>query len=217
MTQRAPILGIAGLVFLLFGLLSHWLAYDPGRGIFAFGWYSLLHLVAGVVCLAWYFATGASSLTDFVRQRSTRYGLGALVYSGLFVAVVGMVNFLGTRYHARFDLSEEGVNSLSPQSHEVLDRLDEQVSIEAFIEGGRDPVLEELFEAYDYHGDRISHRFIDPQIRPELAQEAGITQVPTLRISKGERSTLVTATDEESVTNGIPPKRVGWPGRSSCT
>ncbi|MEE8310646.1 MAG: Gldg family protein [Candidatus Binatia bacterium] len=203
MVPRAPILGITGLIFVLFGLLSHWLAYDPAGGLFAFGWYSMLHLGLGFACLAWYFATGSSSLTHFVRMRSTKYGAGALLYSALFLTVVVMLNFLGARYHKRFDFSAEGVNSLSQQSREVLDRLDEDVLIEAFIEGGREPVLEELFGAYRYHSDRIQHRFIDPQIRPELAQAAGIAQVPTLRITKGDRSTLVNATEEESVTNGI--------------
>lgn len=203
MVPRAPILGLTGLIFVLFGFLSHWLAYEPARGLFAFGWYSLLHLVVGFACLAWYFTSGTSSLSHFVRRRSTKYGAGALLYSALFLTVVVMLNFLGARYHKRFDFSAEGVNSLSQQSREVLDRLEEDVLIEAFIEGGREPVLEELFGAYRYRSDRIRYRVIDPQIRPELAQEAGIAQVPTLRITKGDRSTLVNATDEESVTNGI--------------
>ncbi len=203
MSNRAPILGITGLVFLAFGLMSHWLAYDPARGIFAFGWYSLAHLIAGAVCLGLYLSTGGSSLSDFLKQRSTRYGAGALLYSILFVSVVVMINFMGARYNKRFDMSVEGVNSLSPQSREVLDRLDEDVTIDAFIEGGRDPVIEELFNAYRYHSDRLQYRFVDPQVRPELAEQAGISHVPALRITKGDRSTLVQQTDEESVTNGI--------------
>jgi ABC-type uncharacterized transport system involved in gliding motility auxiliary subunit len=150
----------------------------------------------------------------FARQRSTRYGIGALFYSGMFVVILVMLNFLGTRYHARIDLSAEGVNSLSPQSIEVMKALDGEVTIDAFVEGGRDPVIAELFDAYRYHTTRISVSFVDPQLRPELAQRAGISQVPTLRVSKGERSTLVTSADEESVTNGIrrvmnpTPKRI---------
>jgi len=200
---RAPILGIAGLIFVLFGLLSHWFTYNPMVGFFSFGWYSLAHLVVGAVCLAWYFTKGSASLGQFVRQRSTRYGLNALVYSVLFVAVIAMINFMGARYNKRIDMSAAGVNTLSDQSLAVLDGLDSEVTIEAFMTGGRDPVLEELFGAYRYRSDQVSYSFVDPQIRPELAQQAGISQVPTLKISKGERSTLVTKTDEESVTNGI--------------
>lgn len=204
MGSRAPILGITGLILLFFGVLSHWLSYNPAEGFFAsFGWYSLLHLFAGVGCVLAYFTRGSGSLSDFVRQRSTKYGFNALAYTVVFVALFAMINFLGARYHKRFDVSTAGVNSLSEQSRKILTALTEGVAIDAFVEDGRDTVLEELLDAYKYETDRVQVRILDPQIRPELAQEAGIAQVPTLRIRMGERSTLVTKTDEESITNGI--------------
>jgi ABC-type uncharacterized transport system involved in gliding motility auxiliary subunit len=203
MTSRAPILGIAGLIFALFGLLSHWLTYNPAAGFFAFGWYSLLHIITGVFCLIWYFVSGSGSVRQFIRARSTRYGTNAVVYTALFIAIVVMINFLGTRYHKRVDMSAEGVNTLSPQSREVLDRLQEDVKIDVFLQAGRDPVLEELFEAFKYRSDRVEIRHVDPQIHPEVAQEAGITQVPSIRVSMADRDTVITETDEESVTNAI--------------
>ena len=204
MSARAPILGITGLVLLLFGTLSHWLAYNPAEGFFAsIGWYSLLHLVAGVACLIAYFTRGSGSLSAFLSSRSTKYGLNAAVYTVFFVAVFVMINFLGARYHKRFDMSVAGVNSLSEQTRKVLSTLEDVVEIDAFVEDGRDTVLEELLEAYEYESERVKTRFVDPQLRPELAQEAGISQVPTVRVQMGERSTLVTDTQDEAVTNGI--------------
>jgi ABC-type uncharacterized transport system involved in gliding motility auxiliary subunit len=203
MTSRAPILGIAGLIFLLFGLMAHWLTYNPADGFFALGWYALLHVVAGVVCLVWYFVSGSGSAREFVRARSTRYGTNAIVYTALFVAVVVMLNFLGARYHRRIDMSAEGVNTLSQQSREVLDRLEEDLKIDVFTQAGRDAALEELFEAYKYRTERVQIRYVDPQIRPEVAREAGITQVPSIRVAMADRNTIITETDEESVTNAI--------------
>jgi ABC-type uncharacterized transport system involved in gliding motility auxiliary subunit len=202
-SRRAPILGIAGLVFIFFGLLSHWWTYDPLSGFFSFGWYSLVHLAAGFTCLALYFTKGSGSIGEFVRQRSTRYGMNAVVYSVLFVAIVVMVNFLGTRYHKRFDASVANVNTISQQSREVLAHLPAPVHVDAFLDGGRDPVVEELFDSYRYYSDKIDVRYIDPQVSPEAAQKAGITKVPSLRVSMGDRSTTITSTDEESVTNAI--------------
>ena len=202
MTSRAPILGIAGLIFLAFGLISHWLTYNPAAGFFAFGWYALLHLAAGLVCLVWYFLSGSGSVTQFVRARSTRYGANAIVYTAFFVAVVGMLNFLGVRYHKRFDLSAEGVNTLSEQSRAMLDKLEEDVKIDVFWQT-RDPVLEELFDAYKYRTKHVEVRFIDPQVRPEVAQEAGISQVPSIRVTMADRNTVITETDEEAITNAI--------------
>lgn len=202
--SRAPILGITGLVLVAFGGLSHWLAYNPADGFFSsIGWYALVHLVSGIACLGLYFARGSGSLSAFVSQRSTRFGANAALYTTLFVVVFVMINFLGTRYHKRFDMSASGVNSLSEQSKTILAGLTEPIEIDAFVEDGRDTVLEELLDAYKYESDRVAVRFVDPQLRPELAQQAGIIQVPTIRLKAGERSTLVTNTDEEAVTNGI--------------
>ena len=201
--QRAPIIGLTGLILVCFALLSQWWLRNPADSLLQVGWYGLAHLVAGVICLAVYFTGGGSSLGDFVRQRSTRYGMNAGVYSLLFMAVVVMVNLMAARHHYRIDLSVAGINSLSEQSQKVLDSLDEEVRIEAFLEGGRDPVLEELLSAYRYHSDLIIARSIDPQIHPGLAQAALISQVPSLKVSMGDRSTVVTMTDEQSVTNAI--------------
>lgn len=203
MAPRAPILGIIGLVLIAFGLLAHWMTYDPAESFFSFGWFAMAHVVAGAIASAAYLAMGSGSLFDFVRRRSTRYGVNAATYSVLFIAMIFMANFLGTRYHSRFDLSTERVNSLSDQSVAVVDTLEADLTIDAFVDGGGDPVLEELLSAYRYASDRISYRIIDPQVSPTLAQAAGVSQVPTLKLTLDGKSTLVTNTDEQDVTNGI--------------
>jgi ABC-type uncharacterized transport system involved in gliding motility auxiliary subunit len=203
MTQRAPILGISGLILLFFGSLAHWLTYNPAEGFFAFRWFSATHLVVGLVCLIGQFVAGQGSWTTFLGRRSTRYGANAVLYSLVFVVVFGMINFLGARYHSRIDVTSAGVNSLSDQSRSVIDALEGTVRVDAFVENGANPVLEEMLSAYRYESDKIEFQVIDPQLRPELTQEAGITQVPSLRIAFGERSTVVTAIEEEAITNGI--------------
>ncbi|MFP6625712.1 MAG: Gldg family protein [Deltaproteobacteria bacterium] len=203
MGGRTPILGISGIVFVFFAILAHYLTKQPGSGLLAFNWYSLVHLAGGLGCLVAYFMGGSASVGDFIARRSTRFGANALVYSILFLTVVVMLNFMASRYHYRVDMSVAGVNSLSQQSREVLDRIQGEVHVDAFIEGGRDTVLEELFSAYRYYSDKVTVRFIDPQIHPELAQTALITHVPSLKVYLGENKTVITKTDEESVTNAI--------------
>jgi len=210
-SRRAPILGILGLVLMTFGLLAHWMTRNPAESWFAFSWYALAHLVAGALCLIAYFAGGSASIGEFVRQRSTRYGVNALVYSVLFVAVVVMLNFLGARYHRRVDMSASQVNSLSEQSKKIIDGISGDLEMEAFVEGGRDSVLEELLDAYRYENPHVKIRFVDPQVQPQLAQEAGVSQVPTVRLKLGDQTTLVTKADEESITNGI--HRISSSGR----
>lgn len=203
MSQRAPILGITGLILLFFGFLAHWLTYNPAEGFFSFRWFSAAHLAVGLACLIGQFVTGQGSWKIFLGRRSTRYGANAVIYSLIFVVVFAMINFLGARYHSRIDVTSANVNSLSDQSRSVLEAVEGTVTVDAFVENGASPVLEEMLSAYRYESDNIEYQLVDPQLRPELTQEAGITQVPSLRIAFGERSTVVTAMEEEAITNGI--------------
>ena len=201
--NRAPILGIAGLVFLAFGLVEHWMTRLPQQSLFALDWFALLHVSAGLVCILWYFASGSGSLTEFVRRRSTRYGTNAVVYSIVFVLVVVMLNFIGTRYSKRWDLSAAGVNSLTDATRQVLDKLDSDVQILAFVGPQDKSFVREVSEIYSAYTGKVKWQIVDPQISPELAQKELIASIPTLKIKQGDRSTTINKIDEESITNGI--------------
>ncbi len=203
MGNRAPILGIAGLVFLAFGLIEHWMTRLPQQGLFTMGWFALLHGSAGLVCILWYFASGSGSLTEFLRRRSTRYGTNAVVYSIIFVVVVTMLNFIGTRYSKRWDLSAASVNSLTDATKQVLDKLDGEVQILAFVGPQDKAFVREVSEIYASYSTKVKWQIVDPQVSPELAQKELIATIPTLKIKQADRSTTVAKIDEESITNGI--------------
>lgn len=203
MGKRAPILGIAGLVFLLFGLIEHVMTINPIVGFWDFGWFSIAHIAAGLLCIAWFFTSGTGSMMEFLRRRSTRYGTNALVYSAVFVLVVVMLNWLGARYNKRWDMSAAGVNSLTDASKQVLDKLDGDVEILAFVGPQEKPFVQEVSGIYGYYSSKLKWQIIDPQASPEIAQRELIQSVPTLKIKMGERSTTVSKVDEESITNGI--------------
>ncbi|MFN2426305.1 MAG: GldG family protein [Candidatus Binatia bacterium] len=203
MGKRAPILGIAGLVLLLFGFIEHIMTMNPMLGFWDFGWFALVHIGAGLVCIAWFFTSGSGSLTEFVKRRSTRYGTNALVYSVIFIVVVVMLNVFGVRYNKRFDMSAAGVNSLTDSSKQVLDKLDGDVEILAFVGPQEKPFVKEVSEIYGYYSDKLKWQIIDPQATPEVAERELIQSIPTLKIKMGERSTTVDKIEEEAITNGI--------------
>ena len=107
-----------GIAIILFGLIEHVMTMNPILGFWDFGWFAIAHVAAGLVCVAWFFASGTGSLTEFVRRRSTKYGTNALLYSVLFIFVVVMLNIFGVRYNKRWDMSAAGVNSLTDASRQ---------------------------------------------------------------------------------------------------
>jgi ABC-type uncharacterized transport system involved in gliding motility auxiliary subunit len=205
MTRRAPILGIAGLTFVAFGAIEHWMTYLPGGPFFSFAedWFAGTHVAAGLVCLAFWLASDSTSMTSFLKLRSTRYGASAVIYSLLFVTVVAMLNFVGIRYNARFDLSAANVNSLSEQSLKVVAALDEDVEILAFAGPADRGFIENIAKIYQHESPRLTFRIIDPQVHPEVAQRELISTIPTLKIKIGDRATVVNQLDEAAITNGI--------------
>jgi len=195
--RSAALFGLMGLIFLGFGLAATALVglEDP---------YVLLNLAAGVGLLLAYLAFGFESFRTMVGQRSTRYGAGAAVYTLLFIALVAGGNYLGARHHHRWDVTEGGIYTLSPQSRKVVESLKEDLVMTGFVEGGTSPQLETLLESYGYVApSRVKFQLVDPDKEPALVDQMKITTAPSLHLQYGKESFVVTQPSEESITNGI--------------
>lgn len=197
MSRYLQISGISGLVLTLFGLVAYFFTNnirDP---------YVLIHLILGVLCLLIYLFTQGGRLFRSLRSRSTRAGMHSAFYSLLFIGVLIMLNFLSTRHHQRWDLTEANVFSLSPQSVLVVEQLKKDLEIYGFFERGRNPEVTDLIKSYQYHSPKIEFRAIDPNRHPEMARRWKIQRLNTLHIRYGDESTNITDMSEEAVTNAI--------------
>ena len=197
MTRSAALFGLLGLLFLAFGFVgTAFLApVDP---------FVLVNVIAGAALLVAYLAFGFESFRALVGERSTRYGASAALYSLLFVALIGMLNYLGARYHHRWDLTEAGVYTLSPQSKKVVEALPDTLKMTAFVEGGRNAAIESLLDSYRYANPaKVEVAFLDPDREPALAEQMKITTLPSVHLAVGGETFTVTQPSEETVTNGI--------------
>lgn len=205
MGRYASLLGLLGLILLGFGLIARLflgLGADP-----AFGPDDLLvwfHLGFGTLILLAYLTFGLENLRTVVGQRSTRYGAGAAVYTLLFVALIAGGNYLGHRHHTRWDVTEGGIYTLSPQTTKVVGNLKEDLAMTAFVEGGVNPGLESLLESYTYaNPSRVKMRMVDPDKEPTLVDQMKITTAPSVNLQYGKESFVVTQPSEETITNGL--------------
>src|SRR5262245_588761 len=139
-----------------------------------------------------------------VGARSTRYGAGAIVYSLLFVALIAGANYVSARRHHRWDVTEAGVYTLSPQSKKVVEALKDDLVATAFVEGGVSPPLETLLESYQYASPaHMKFRLVDPDKEPGLVESMKITTAPSVNLQYGKESFVVTQPSEETITNGV--------------
>jgi ABC-type uncharacterized transport system involved in gliding motility auxiliary subunit len=196
MARLGSFYGVVGGIFLLFAGVAYFITR-------MFSLYVIAHLLLGVLALAIYLTSARGSLRTFLGERSTKQGAQALSYSVLFFLILVMVNYLSTRNHHRFDVTESGVFSVSPQTRSVLQKIDKPLEIHAFVEAGSDPALRELLSGYRDMSEKVTFRLIDPDKQPDLAEKFQITTIPAVHMQYDGRTNVVNKISEEELTNGV--------------
>ena len=127
------------------------------------------NLVIGIVLLV----TAAAMNVDALRERMSsgearragKYGTSAVLSTVLGIALLGMLGFLSTRYHHRFDWSEQKVYTLSDQSQKVLEGLDQDVAVTALVSAVDQAPVRELLERAVGSRARIEYLSFTPPVR----------------------------------------------------
>jgi len=198
--RNTSLLGLIGLILLMFaGVAAMFTRAQSSVDVL----YIFINGLFGLFAIIAYLSAGLDNLRNVVSERSTKYGANVLISSAVFMGVLVLVNYLSVRHHHRFDLTEQGVFSLSAQSINVVKNLQDDLQIQAFVEGGVNPELRELLESYAYQSPKVKFQIIDPDKQPEMAEKYHITAYNTVRLEYGKESTTITQPTEESLTNAI--------------
>ncbi len=207
-----PLLAALGVVGIGFSLLSFVIVIASGAGISSdLGWIGG-NLVIGLVLLV----TAAAMNIDALRERMSsgearragKYGTSAVLSTLLGIALLGMLGFLGTRYHHRFDWSEQKVHTLSDQTKKVLEGLEQDVDVTVLVSSIDQAPVRELLDRYTYVSPRFRVEYADPNERPGLLEEfeidaAKLGEHGLVRVAIGGEAVEVTQIDEEHVTNAM--------------
>ena len=142
-------------------------------------------------------------MPDSLSQRTLKYGSNALTVILIAVAILAVVNFLSTRYHARFDLTARGLYTLSPKTVSLLENLSEDLNLIAFFKESERGDYEQLLKQYAYHSNRFSYRFVDPDKEPIAATQYTVTRYGVTVIEYGSKEERILEATEKALTNGI--------------
>jgi len=110
--------------------------------------------------------------TRKILVRGSTLGAGVM----LALALLVIVNYLGWKYHERFDWTRSEIHSLSEKTENVLASLDEPVEIIVFLTPmqGNPEIYQQvrnLVQLYEAASQRVSVRFMDPARNLAEAQQ----------------------------------------------
>jgi ABC-type uncharacterized transport system involved in gliding motility auxiliary subunit len=159
--------------------------------------------IAGLVCTLLYILSQWREIGQSFSGRQARYGslaaASVLVVLGILIAI----NYLSTKYNKRWDLTAARQFSLSDQSKKVLQDLKEPVKIRVFARSEEFQRFRDRLDEYTYHSKQVTTEYIDPEKRPGLAQQYGVTSLGTVVFDYAGRTERVTSDSEQELTNGL--------------
>ena len=96
------------------------------------GWFNLSLLIVGGVLLLISVVLNFKDIAGYFTGRSGRLSANMALVTVAVIGLIAIANFLGYRHHKRFDLTTEGLFSLSDQTKKVLANLPKDVKIMKF-------------------------------------------------------------------------------------
>jgi gliding motility-associatede transport system auxiliary component len=159
-------------------------------------------LIAGGAVLLASIVLNARAILAFFSLRSSRLGTNTAVMTLAVLVILGLVDFLGSQHHKRFDLTSEKLYTLSDQTQKIVGGLDEDVEVMRFAKNP-DQEFDDLMAEYVNLSGRIHYRVIDPEVQPGEAKQYGITQMGQAVVSSGGHTEHLEGTTEQDVTAAI--------------
>ena len=195
--ELARFIGTTGIAMLVAGYLR----YSIQGELLTF---SKVVLAIGALCLLASIVIGFGGILRFFSKRSSQLGTNTTILSVAVLAILVIVNFVGFRHHKRFDLTTEKLYTLSDQTKQVVGGLQKDVTIVRF-DKSPNAALDDQMAEYTSLSRHLKFQNIDPQQKPEVAQQYGATRMGDVILASGLRKEHLEtgAASEEDITSAI--------------
>ena len=162
---------------------------------------------AGLVCVLIYMASQWREIADMFERRQARYGTLAATSVLVVLGILVAVNYIGKQQNKRWDLTENKQFSLSPQSRDVVAKLDAPVEILGFLPPADQMAtvntFRDLLQEYAGLSNQIKLELIDPDRNPTVAAQNEVRSYGEIVIRHKGRTERVTSAQEQDITNAL--------------
>ena len=182
---------LVGVALVAAALAVHAILLEPSV-------WTLALAVAGVALMVWGLVALRRDIGALLHRRRTEIALYALGMVGVLMVVA----YLSALYPLRFDLTDEGLHSLSEQTVAMLERIENPVNIVFF----HDPLLRPTVELYELIAEQtpmVTVDFYDPMINPAQARMRGVQFAGTAVLESEGRTMQVHGSEEIDIGNAI--------------
>jgi len=198
MKQLSPFAGWAALIFGVTALVTYLFLPE----------YTLLTLIfvsiAGINAI-FFLAVDRKEVLHALKTRTALYGMNATVVIFVFLGILIAINVLTFHHKVLWDLTESSVYTLSPQTQKIVKNLPRKVKMTAFFQIGnpaRDE-FQQLVEGYRELTDQIEVELVDPDRRPAVVKQYGVTTYGAVVFESGKQETKIKKATEEDLTNAL--------------
>jgi ABC-type uncharacterized transport system involved in gliding motility auxiliary subunit len=159
--------------------------------------------IAGLVCTLLYILSQWREIGQSFSGRQARFGTLAAASVLVVLGILVAINYLSTRHNKRWDLTASRQFSLSDQTKKVLHDLKEPIRIRVFARSDEFQRFRDRLDEYTYQSKQVSAEYIDPEKKPAMAQQYGVTSLGTVVFDFKGRTEKVTADGEQELTNAL--------------
>ncbi|MBM3259856.1 MAG: GldG family protein [Candidatus Sericytochromatia bacterium] len=171
-----------------------------------------------VLGMAW---QGRESIKAFASSERGQSGSNLVLQVLFAVVLVGFINYMGTRYHKRWDFTENRQFSLSEQTEKILRELPGKVTLTMFVSPAdrAQQANKDLLGEYAYAApDKVTFKTIDadrdpiqvrrylqslPEAQRSKVLESGTIRLGTVVIEHQGNITPITGFNEQDFTSAI--------------
>jgi gliding motility-associatede transport system auxiliary component len=192
--------GFIGVAMALAGLFRYLIqGVWTGEGVM--GKLTPVMAIIGLVLIAVSVVFNFGAIVGVFKNRQGKLGANTIILLVAVLALVVVANFLGYRHHKRFDLTTEGLYSISEQTKKVAANLSKDVKVIYFNKD--ETQFSDLMREYKYAGSRISYERVDPQKSPGLVRQYKPKREGDIAVVAGDRTEIISSGTEQAVTNAI--------------
>jgi ABC-type uncharacterized transport system involved in gliding motility auxiliary subunit len=164
-------------------------------------------LIAGGVFVLAAVVLGFHAIVRAFSGRGARQGTNTTILTLAVIAILAVINFVGFRHHKTFDLTTEKLYTLSDQTRNIVGNLKQDLTVARF-DKAPNVAFDDLMAEYKRLSPHFKYQFVDPNQKPEIAQDYGVTRMGDVVVAYGVRKDHLDASahgqlGEEDVTGAI--------------